>query len=260
MLTWLGSIFAIFLVDLVLSGDNAVVIGVAASGLPRDQRMTAIIVGGGGAIVLRIVFALAATFLLQLRFIGIIGSIILLFIAIRLLVDRSNERRAEHTELASSAKPSATEEEAQIQAQSSQAQSITPTRKERRPKRLLVSIITILLADVTMSLDNVLAVGGLAAGNIVPLIIGLIFSVIFLLVGSALVAEFISRLPWLLDVACLIVAWTAAQIFLGDDSLNAFFEQFTWTSSVVPALAILLVLVTDVMLWIGDRRHAIRSE
>ena len=92
MASWLSSILAIFLVDLVLSGDNAIVIGAAASGLPRDQRMLAILVGGGSAIVLRILFSLAATILLQLRFLGIIGSIILLFIALRLLIERSHEQ------------------------------------------------------------------------------------------------------------------------------------------------------------------------
>ena len=99
-----------------------------------------------------------------------------------------------------------------------------------------------------MSLDNVLAVGGLANGDIFPLIIGLILSIIFLMLGSALVTVFIAHLPWLLDIACLIIAWTAAQIFLGDNSLNNMFAQYPWLSVGIPILTILVVLLTDIYL------------
>ncbi len=89
MLDWLGPILGIVLVDLILSGDNAVVIGAAAAALPARHRLVAIGVGGGGAIVLRIFFALAATVLLQLPYLDIVGGILLLVIAIRLLTDRN---------------------------------------------------------------------------------------------------------------------------------------------------------------------------
>jgi YjbE family integral membrane protein len=246
----LGPILGILLIDLILSGDNAVVIGAAASGLPRQQRMIALIVGGGGAVVSRIVLALAATLLLQLRFIGIIGGIILLFIALRLLTERSTERRVDHSEFSPIVKPLPNKNKPQTELPHIQLDQ--PVQKKRPSKSLLTSMITILLADVTMSLDNILAIGGLAGGNIVPLVIGLVFSVIFLLVGSALVAEFISRLPWLLDLACLIVAWTAAQIFLGDDSLNEFFTSFPWIPSSASVIAPIIVLITDILLRIRD--------
>src|SRR5436305_14205765 len=87
MIDWLGPIVGIVLIDLVLSGDNAVVIGAAAAALPPQQRLIAIVVGGGGAIILRIFFALAATVLLQMPYLGIVGGIILLAIAVRLLAD-----------------------------------------------------------------------------------------------------------------------------------------------------------------------------
>src|SRR5215470_12489517 len=89
MIDWLGPILGIVLVDLVLSGDNAVVIGAAAAALPPRQRLTAIVIGGGGAIILRIFFALAAGVLLQLPYLGVVGGLILLVIAIRLLADQS---------------------------------------------------------------------------------------------------------------------------------------------------------------------------
>jgi len=250
MVSWLGPILGILLVDLVLSGDNAVVIGAAASGLPRQQRKVALTIGGGGAVVARIVLALAATNLLQLPFIGIFGSIILLFIAIRLLMERSAERRSKHSGMSPVIKPPSGKNKPQTELPCIQMDQ--PVQKERA---LFISIATILLADVTMSLDNVLAIGGLAEGNAQPLIIGLVFSVIFLLVGSALVAEFISRLPVLLDLACLVVAWTAAQIFLGDDSLNPFFGSFPWTSYVIPIIAVITVLIIDMFLRMRDRRR-----
>jgi YjbE family integral membrane protein len=250
MISWLGSILGILLIDLVLSGDNAVVIGATASRLPSQQRMIVLIVGGGAAVVSRIVLALAATLLLQLRFIGIIGGIILLFIAIRLLVERSMEYRSDRGDLP----PIVKSNKQQPQTEAPHIQMGRPVQKQRRHKSLFVPIITVLLADVTMSLDNVLAIGGLAAGNVPPLIIGLLFSVTFLLVGSALVAALISRLPWLLDLACLIVAWTAAQIFLGDDLLNDLFTPYPWITSVISTVALVIVLIVDILLRIRDRQ------
>jgi predicted tellurium resistance membrane protein TerC len=292
MISWLAPILGIFLVDLILSGDNAIVIGVTASQLPRRHRMIAIVVGGGAAIVLRIVFALAATLLLQLRLIGIVGGIILLVITIRLLVQRSTERRSKSDESSPIVEPLSSEKKSQIveplssgkklqiveplsskkklqivepisnekkpQTKPLPAKTDEPVKKRRARNNLLVSIITILLADVTMSLDNILAIGGLAAGNLLPLVIGLVFSIIFLLVGSALVAELCSRLPWLLDLACLILGWTAAQVFLADDVLNEFLPRIPWISSVAPAVVLVIVLIIDVILQMRDRRHSLR--
>ena len=257
MISWLGPIVGILLIDLVLSGDNAVVIGVTASTLPHQQRKVALIVGGGGAVVARIVFALAATNLLQLNFLGIIGSIILLFIAIRLLVEHSTQRRSDHNKSSSIVKPLSNQQKPQTEPPHTQTD--LPVQKKSTSKNLLVSIATILLADVTMSLDNVLAIGGLAQGNAQTLIVGLLFSVIFLMVGSALVAEFVSRLPWLLDLACLIIAWTAADILIGDDSLIPFLNSFRWIPSATHAIAVILVLIIAIFLRIRDHQHLLRS-
>src|SRR6266487_4498064 len=98
MLAILGAIGGIVLIDLVLSGDNALVIGAAAAGLPRRQRWLAIAMGGGGAVVLRIIFVFIVTLLLQLPLLQAIGAIILLFIAIRLLIDRENKLHGKNDE------------------------------------------------------------------------------------------------------------------------------------------------------------------
>jgi YjbE family integral membrane protein len=224
MFEWLGPIGGIILVDLVLSGDNALVIGSAAAGLPRRQRWGAILLGGGGAIILRIVFAVAATLLLQLPLLQAIGGIVLLAIAIRLLWDRSHKQ--------TSSKDASHEQTAPVK------------------QSFLAALLTILIADVTMSLDNVLAVGALAAGDLPILVVGLLFSIILLLIGSALVSELVARLPWLLDVASLVLGWTAAQMLLEDIHLKAsLWPHITWASSIVPAVVLAIILLADFYIW-----------
>ena len=102
MIEILGAVGSIILIDLVLSGDNALVIGAAAAGLPRRQRWYAIALGGSGAIVLRITFAVIATLLLRLPLLQAIGGLLLLMIAIRLLMDRSDAKHTKSVERASS--------------------------------------------------------------------------------------------------------------------------------------------------------------
>ncbi|MGO8951499.1 MAG: YjbE family putative metal transport protein [Ktedonobacterales bacterium] len=172
----------IALVNIVLSGDNALVIGAAASRLPRSQRLMAIAWGGIFAVVLRLILSVAATELLQIPLLQVAGGIIIFILAIRLLLPE-NSRVSE---------PSKAQE------------------------RLLPAIFTILVADVTMSLDNVLAVGALAAGNVPLLVIGLISSMILLFAASAYIARLMEWLHWLIDVAAIVLAWTAATLVLED--------------------------------------------
>jgi YjbE family integral membrane protein len=228
MLSWLGPLGGIILVDLVLSGDNALVIGAAASKLPRKQRWLAILLGGGGAIVLRIAFAIIATLLLQLSLLKAIGGALLMVIAVRLLMDRNTAAGGE----------------------SEQQKQTAETGVKRS---FFPALMTILVADVTMSLDNVLAVGALAAGELLILAIGL--------VGSALISELISRLPWLLDLASLVLGWTAAHMILDDINLGPVLDRFPWTDYAIPAVAIALILAADLYLRWRDHhkqntRHA----
>jgi len=238
MIDWLGPIIGIVLIDLVLSGDNAVVIGAAAAVLPPRQRLTAIVLGGGGAIVLRIFFALAATLLLQLPYLGVVGGIILLVIAIRLLANRGTilSHSKQETSLAEKQTDS----------------DVLASKLESRG--LFMSILTIFLADVMMSLDNVLAIAGLAGGNLIFLVSGLALSITVLLIGSALVALLIARLPWLLDIACLVIGWTAASIFLGDNTLQPFFQHYPWVNSVTYVVVTIIVLAIDVYLYKRARK------
>src|SRR5215469_13053280 len=156
----------IALIDIILSGDNALVIGAAASRLPRSQRLLAIIWGGVAAVIIRLLLAAVATKLLLIPLLQLIGGIIIFALAVRLLLPEDSAGKS----------------------------------PRRAYDQLLPATLTILVADVTMSLDNVLAVAALAAGNIVLLIIGLIGSMLLLFVASALIARLMEAFSWLIDL------------------------------------------------------------
>ena len=221
MLTFLGSLGAIILVDLALSGDNALVIGAAAAGLPRRRRLMAILAGGGAAIVLRIAFSAAATLLLVLPLLEAIGGLVLLVIAARLLMSRDDHSGSE----AESAEGGAA-----------------------RDPSFGKALLTILIADVTMSLDNILAIGGLAHGSIELLAVGLAISIALLMVGSALVAELIRRLPWLLDLAALTLGWTAGSMVHNDHIIQPYLAGVPYGNIVIPVIGVLIVLAIDIFL------------
>jgi YjbE family integral membrane protein len=236
MIEIFSAIAGIMLVDLVLSGDNALVIGAAAAGLQRRQRWIAILCGGTGAVILRVAFAFLATFLLQLPWLQAIGGVVLLFLAIRLLVDRHKKQS-----------PASQEQERSHTDE-------TKGRLQSASRGLLSALLTILVADVTMSLDNVLAVGALAHGNLLVLSVGILLSISILLIGSALVAELIKWLPWLLDGAALILAWTGANMLLSDLRLGDILNDYAWTTIAVPAVSLGIVLIADLFLRLQDRK------
>jgi YjbE family integral membrane protein len=244
VLEFLSALAGILLIDLVLSGDNALVIGAAAAGLPERQRWSAIVLGGGGAIILRIAFAFAATFLLRLPLLQAIGGSLLLVIAIRLLLDRSHSKpatTARHAEETRSGKP----------------RSLVDVQAN---KGFWAALLTILVADVTMSLDNVLAIGALAGGHLLLLAVGLLLSITLLLLGRALIAELIGRLPWLLDVAALVLAWTAAQMILDDIRLAPLLEPLPWVQFALPAVAFAIVIAADILIRIRSAQVLRKSE
>jgi YjbE family integral membrane protein len=243
MLELLGAIGGIVLVDLALSGDNALVIGAAAAGLPRRQRTQAILLGGAGAIILRIVFAIAATLLLQLPFLQALGGLALLYIAARLLMERTGK----HEEVVDE-----------------QAKLIPHARTDAQPTNapgFTRALLTILVADVTMSLDNVLAIGALAQGELLVLVIGLLLSIALVLAGSALVANLIRRLPWLLDVAALVLGWTAASMVLHDLRLGPWLHNaLPYAEIVLYVVGVGIVLAIDIAVRVRDQQRRQRAQ
>jgi YjbE family integral membrane protein len=178
---WISALLSIVVINLVLSGDNAVVIGMAAHQVPVGQRRLAIVAGGGGAIVLRVLLTASAALLLTLQGLMAVGGVVLLWIAFNLL--KSDE------EAATGVQP---------------------------PSNLRGAVTTILVADLIMSLDNVLGVAAAAHGSMLLLLFGLTLSMIIVMLGGSIVAGLISRLWWLAYVGAAVIAWTGVDMFLND--------------------------------------------
>jgi YjbE family integral membrane protein len=178
----ISRLLQIVLINLVLSGDNAVVIGMAAHPLPPRQRRMAIAIGGGGAIVLRIVLTGLAAFLLQLPAVRAIGGALLLWIAFQLL-----------------------------------QQEDEPGAGRKVPTTLRGAVATVLVADLVMSMDNVLGVAAASNGDFVLLIFGLIVSMAIVTLGGGIIARLIDRLWWLAYLGAAVIAWTGSEMMQDDD-------------------------------------------
>jgi YjbE family integral membrane protein len=212
MFDWLPILGSIILVDLILSGDNALVIGTVAASIPANLRWIAFLAGGGGAIILRILLTYSVSLLLTIPYIETAGGVILLIITIRLLIEWSTTKKvSEHEE----------------------------TKKKGigdhiQKNNFFGAILTILLADATMSLDNVIAIAALAKHQTVLLIIGLMISIALILAGSALVAFLTRKLPWLTLIAAIILTFTAANIIASDkDAWHLLPNEAPWWGTAV---------------------------
>lgn len=231
MLDFLGAVGGIVVINLALSGDNALVIGAAAAGLPSRQRWRALLLGGGGAVLLCLLFASATSFLLQLPLLQALGGLLLLIVALRLLLDRRRRQQEEH------AKQVPTTPVGRV-----------PANDTPSSHGLVSALLTILVADVTMSLDNVLAIGALARGDLPLLVVGLSLGGALVLAGSTVVTALIRRLAWLLDVAAVFLGWTAASMILDDLRLGPVLARLPWTHLAAPMTTIGIVLVADLLL------------
>jgi YjbE family integral membrane protein len=192
VLELIGAVLSIVVIDLVLSGDNAVVIGMAARRLSPENRRRAIVFGGGGAIALRIAFTAMAALLLDIPYLRFVGGLLLLWISWKLV------RPSDHEESVSEA------------------------------ESLGAAVRTIVLADVVMSLDNFLAVGGAAHGQIELLMFGLLLSIPIILIGSELVARLLGRVPALLYLGVFVLVHTAVSMLLDDPLLHQFHAAAPW--------------------------------
>lgn len=186
------AVLSIVMIDLVLSGDNAVVIGMASRRLPPVQQRRAMFYGAAGAVGLRVLFTALAALLLGIPLVQAVGGLVLVWIAYKLL--RDEER----------------------------------THAINEGSTLPEAVRTIVLADVIMSLDNILAVGGAAHGNLWLLIFGLALSMPIILFGSRLVALLLNRLTWLVYVGAAVLAYTAAEMILKDGLVKPFLPAQPW--------------------------------
>lgn len=175
------SLLQIVWIDLLLSGDNAVVIALACRSLPEKQRMWGILLGAAAAVGLRIVFALAVSYLLGVPLLKVVGALLLFWIAIKLVLDEGGE--GHHVESADS---------------------------------LWKAVRTIAIADAVMSLDNVVAIAAAARGHAELFIFGLLLTIPLIIFGSQLILKLISRFPVLIWFGAALLGWIAGEMLVSD--------------------------------------------
>lgn len=176
----------IVFIDLVLAGDNAIIIGMVASKFPLDQRKKIIFWGIGGAVILRIILTLLTAYLLQITGLRLIGGILLLYIVYKLYVDVIKNASSENKDI------------------------------KVDNSNLLKAIWTILLADFTMSLDNVLGVAGAAGHHYHLLIFGLMLSIILMAVAATLISRWIKEHKWIAWIGLLAILIVALELIYTD--------------------------------------------
>lgn len=202
----LTRIVGIVIIDLVLSGDNAVVIGLAARRLSPENRRRAIIFGGVGAVVLRVIFTALAAVLLSVPLLQAGGGLMLLWIAYKLVKPHGGDERVGESDT------------------------------------LMQAIRTIILADVVMSLDNILAVGGAAHGDLWLLLFGLAFSIPVLLLGSELVARLLGRHPLFVYVGVFVLILTAVGMIVEDAVVHGLHNAGAVETGVIVVVAAALLI------------------
>ena len=176
----------IVFIDLILAGDNAIIIGMVASKFPPDQRKKIIFWGIGGAVVLRIILTLLTAYLLQITGLRLIGGILLLYIVYKLYVDVIKNSANDNKDI------------------------------KVDNSSLLKAIWTVLLADFTMSLDNVLGVAGAAGHHYHLLIFGLVLSIILMAVAATLISKWIKEHKWIAWIGLLAILLVAIELIYTD--------------------------------------------
>ena len=204
------ALMAIIWVNIILSGDNAVVIALAARALPEKQQKQAVLWGAGAAVVMRIILTIVAVELLKLSFLKIIGSILLVWIAVNLLIPEDGDGE----DIASSS-------------------------------NLFAAIKTILIADLVMSLDNVIAVAAAAKGSELLLMLGLAISIPLVVFGASMLLKLMERYPVIITIGAAILGIVAGEMVITDPVLVQWVEEHAkWLHWFAPAVGAALVVVT----------------
>ena len=178
--------FQIIFIDLILAGDNAIIIGMVASKFPPEQRKKIIFWGIGGAVILRILLTLITAYLLQITGLRLIGGLLLLYIVYKLYVDviKNSSDGEENIKVDNSS--------------------------------MLKAVWTVLLADFTMSLDNVLGVAGAAKNHYFLLIFGLVLSIILMATAATLISKWIKEYKWIAWVGLFAILFVAVELIYTD--------------------------------------------
>lgn len=203
-----SALLAIIIIDLVLAGDNAIVIGLAARNLQKDQQKKVIFWGTFGAIIIRSLLTLVVVKLLEIPGLLFIGGLLLIWIAFKLLVEEKDHGNV------------------------------------KSGKSVWAAVKTIIIADTVMGLDNVLAIGGAAHGNYILVILGLLVSVPIVVWGSTLILKWVEKYPIIIYIGSGVLAWTATKMIVDEPFLKDFFEDnplVKWGLTLVIIVGVLLL-------------------
>ncbi len=193
----------VIMIDLVLAGDNAIVVGMAAAGLPKADRGKVILIGIGAATVLRIIFALVTNQLLVIIGLTLAGGLLLLWVCWKFWRELVHQRRERLREAAKHRQELSRDERRELAEPQEALPGAVP------PKTLRQAITQIVIADVSMSLDNVLAVAGAASEHTWVLVAGLVLSVGLMGAAATLIANLLKRFHWIAYVGLGIILWVA---------------------------------------------------
>lgn len=194
-------------IDMVLSGDNAVVIAMAARSLPKEQQKKAVMYGGAAAIILRVIVTALVAYALAIPFLQLGGGVVLFWIACKLLKGGGEEHQ-----------------------------------NVKAGSNLMNAISTIVVADFVMSLDNMLAVGGASHGSMSLLMLGLLISMAIIMFASGYIADLMNKYSWIVNLGAAILAWTAGNMIVEDRWFHGFAHPgvvLEWAVPTVLALAAL---------------------
>jgi len=206
-------ILNIVIIDLILAGDNAVVIAMAVRSLPRKQRRWGIMLGAGAAVVLRVVLTFFVAQLLEVSFIKLAGGVLIAWIAVKLFLEGA------------------------------------PEQGDREARTLWQAMRLIVIADITMSTDNVLAVAGASHGNLFLLIFGLALSIPFVVFTSNLLAILMDRYPIIIYLGAAVLGKVAGEMIFTDPAVVGWLQLPTWFNYAMEAVFAVGVIVVG-KLWI----------
>ena len=215
---WIG-LLKIVWINIILSGDNAVVIALAARSLPAQQQRKAIMIGSGAAVVLRIALTVVAAKLLAMPYLQIIGGVLLLWIGVQLLGNEEGDDNG-----------------------------------EPKTANLMTAVRTILIADLVMSLDNVIGVAAAAKGDELLLMIGLAISIPLVVFGSSMMIKMMERFPVIVVFGAGLIGWVGGETIVSDVALSDVLAANTWLHYAAAAVGAAFVVGTGKFL--QSRHHA----
>lgn len=203
---WLA-LASIIMIDLVLAGDNAIVIGMAARNIPKENQKKVIIWGTAGAVIIRMIATLLVVYLLLVPGLHLIGGLALIYIAYKLLIEEQEDNEVSGS------------------------------------TRMWAAIRTIIIADAMMGLDNVLGVAGAAHGDTLLVIVGLAISIPVMVWCSTLIMKLMERFPWIIVLGSAILAWTAAKMVMEESFITSYFANgfVKYGFEIVVVLAVILL-------------------